>query len=420
MTAHARSAFLATLWLSIGVGCAGPSKEGPPVGPAPAAYLFAWAGDQDERDQNFLAVIDVDTASATYGQVVATALTDAVGGMPHHSELVMPPSGQPIFANAFMSGRSWLFDLANPLAPRAVGEADSVPGYHMPHSFLRVADGSVLATMQFGPDDDPGRPGALARFAPDGRLLGASSSADETFPEARIRTYALDASAAIDRVVTTSSPMDDERTADVVQLWRLSDLALLKTIPVPESESDSAWRYPFEVKFLADGRTAMMNTYYCGFYLLTGLDGDDPQIERVLALEHPKYVECGVPVVRGRFWIMPITAPAEVVVLDLADPRAPTIVTRLTGDSTFTPHWAAPDPGSDRIVLVSHSDDDPRILIAQFDSTTGALRWDDSFRDRETGRLGVPFNRANWPHGATGPALPHGVLFGASRPSMTP
>ncbi len=399
------------------LGCSRSPDAGAPRAPEPAGYLFAWAGDQDERegDSNFLAVIDVDPASATYRQVVATAPIGTVGGMPHHSETQMPPDGQALFANAFMAGRSWLFDLSNPLEPKAVGEVDSVPGYHTPHSFLRVADGTVLATMQFGDDDEAGRPGGLARFAPDGRLLGVSSSADPEFEGAPIRTYALDASAVIDRIVTTSSPMDDERTADVIQLWRLSDLTRLKTIPVPEVESDSAWRYPFEVKFLEDDRTAMMNTFYCGFYLLTELDGDDPRIERVMVLEQPKYTWCGVPVVIGHYWIMPVTQAREVVVLDIADPRKPIVVSRLTGDSTFMPHWAARDPGSDRVVFTSHADEDPRILIARFDSGTGVLTWDETFRDPASGRLGVSFKRADWPHGASGSAMPHGVLFGGTR-----
>ncbi len=400
--------------LSQYLGCSRSPDASAPRAPEPAAYLFAWAGDQDERegDSNFLAVIDVYPASATYRQIVATAPIGTVGGMPHHSEAEMPPDGHPLFANAFMAGRSWLFDLRNPLEPTAVGEVDSVPGYHMPHSFLRVADGTVLATMQFGAHDAAGQPGGLARFAPDGRLLGISSSADPAFEGAEIRTYALDASEVIDRVVTTSSPMEDVRTADVIQLWRLSDLTHLKTIAVPEAESDSAWRYPFEVKFLEDRRTAMMSTFYCGFYLLTDLDSDEPRIERVMTFEHPKYLQCGVPVVISHYWLMPVTGAREVVVLDIADPRAPTVVSRLTGDSTFTPHWAARDPGSDRVVFTSHADEDPRVLLARFDSRTGALTWDETFRDPATGRLGVSFKRADWPHGASGSAMPHGVLFG--------
>ena len=103
--------------LPLNVGCSRSPNADAPDAPEPAAYLLAWAGDQDERegDSNFLAVIDVDPASTTYRQIVATAPIGTVGGMPHHIEAEMPPDGHPLFVNAFMAGRSWLFDLNNPL-----------------------------------------------------------------------------------------------------------------------------------------------------------------------------------------------------------------------------------------------------------------------------------------------------------------
>lgn len=414
-----RTVFLLPVCLPLMVACGDAGDEGSAIGRPEAVsspYLFVWAGDQDEGegDTNFLAVVSADPASPTYGHVVATAPIGVVGGMPHHSEPSMPPGGHPLFANAFSGEETWLFDLSDPLRPTSVGRADPVPGYRTPHSFLRTPDGTVLATLQFSEKDVPGQPGALVRFSPEGRVLDVSGSADPAFPGERIRTYALDASPTIDRVITTSSPMDDEVTAAVVQVWRLSDLALLKTVPVPEAAGDTAHLYPFEVRFLKDGRTALMVTFYCGFYLLTELDTKEPRIERVLALEHPKYTWCGVPVVIGDYWIMPVTKAGEVVVLDVADHRVPRIVSRLRADSTFIPHWAARDPGSNRIVLVDHADESPQVLLARLDASTGALSWDESFRDPETGRLGVSFARDEWPHGTTGPAMPHGVVFGGS------
>ena len=384
--------------------------------PGPAQYLFAWAYDLDERtgDSNFVAVIDVDPASPDYGRVVATATSGAAGGMPHHTEQLMPPGGLPLVANAYHADRSVLLDLRDPLRPKITGQLAAVPGYHMPHSFFRLTDGNILATLQFGDGTTPGDPGGLALFTPDGRLLRSGSARDSSFPGAAIRTYSLDVSPATDRVLTTSSPMENVRTADVIQVWRLSDLTLLHTIAIPEVPTDSAWRYPFEIRFLPGGREAFLNTYYCGFYLVSGLDGDAPRVERVLALAHPRYLECGVPTLRGRFWIMPVSAAREVLVLDLTDPRRPRQVARLATDSAFVPHWSAPDPGSDRIVMQSEAPRDPRVLIARFDSATGALAWDVTFRDPDTGRLGASFDRPSWPHGATGPAAPHGVVFSRS------
>lgn len=401
-------------WSAVLLALACGRDDAPPSGAEPARYLYAWAYDIDARkeDTNFLAVIDADPSSPNYATVVASVPSGMVGGMPHHTEMTMPPNGWPLFANAFHAGRTFLLDLRDPLHPRVAGEAEAVPGLHMPHSYYRLADGRVLATFQFGGDSAPGRPGGLALFTPEGRLVRSASAADPAFPGAAIRTYSGDVSEAAGLVLTTSSPMDVERTADVMQLWRLSDLTLLETLAVPETPGDTLSHYPFEVRFLAGGKEALMHTFYCAMYHLTGLGGPEPRIERVLALDQPRSSWCGVPLLIGHWWILPVETAREIVVLDVTDPRRPRQVQALATDSTFAPHWTARDPGSDRVVVSSEAHGDPRILVARFDSTTGRLTWDESFRDPTSGRLGVSLAREGWPHGATGPAAPHGVVFG--------
>ena len=53
----------------------------------------------------------------------------------------------------------------------------------------------------------------------------------------------------------------------------------------------------------------------------------------------------------------------------------------------------------------------------RIDPGTGRLRLDTAFRDEATGAVGVDFNRTTWPHGATGPARPAGLLFVTELPS---
>jgi hypothetical protein len=397
--------------LTLLLACTPAAQQAPAA--QPGRYLFAWGyhvGAHDEHT-SFLTVIDADSASPTYATIVATLPTGIAGGMPHHTEMMMPPNGWPLFASAF-GGSTALFDLSNPLTPRITGVADSVPGFAMPHSHYRLADGRVLATLQFSTDSLPGKAGGLALFSADGKFLRSASSTDSTFPGAAIRTYSGDVSETADRVITTSSPMDDERTADVMQLWRLSDLKLLRTIAMPEVPTDSMWHYPFEVRFIRGGKEALMNTYYCAFYHLTGLDGPSPVITRVHTLEFPKNTGCGVPLLIGHWWIMPVQSSHQYLVFDITDPQHPRQVQAFATDTSFAPHWSARDLGSNRIVLPTEAPADARILIARFDSTTGRLSWDESFRDPVTGRLGVSLNRTTWPHGATTPAAPHGVIFG--------
>jgi hypothetical protein len=49
---------------------ASPPVTAPP--PAPARYLYIWAGDKGERSSEFLATVDVEPGSPTYGEVIAS------------------------------------------------------------------------------------------------------------------------------------------------------------------------------------------------------------------------------------------------------------------------------------------------------------------------------------------------------------
>ena len=388
-----------------------------PGAPAPSrSYIFAWAGTDDVKGggSDFLAVIDADTLSPTYALVVATVPIHAVGTMPHHMEMTMPPKGEWLFANGFMSGRTFLFDLANPLAPRLAATIDSVHGYVKPHSFTRLADGNVVATVQYGDSTRPGNPGGLVLFSPRGQLLKSASSEDPAFPAAPIRTYSLDVAPAADRIITTSSPMDDVPSADVVQVWRLSDLTQVRTLAVPSIPGDSTSHAPFEVRFLPGDSLAFLNTWNCGFFLVSGVQTATPRIEHVLSLAQPRNSSCGVPLLFAHYWIMPVGKARQYLVFDIADPRHPRQVSALATDSTYMPHWMAREPHSNRIVVTS-DENDHRVLVARFDSVAGVLSWDSTFHDPTTGRLGVDLARHSWPHGAFGPAMPHGAIFSAVR-----
>lgn len=378
------------------------------------AYLYAFAGADSTKAPatDFLAVIDADPRSPRYAHVIATAPIHMVGTMPHHMELVMPGDGRWLFANGFMSGRIFLFDLADPLAPRLATTVDSIPGFSKPHSFWRLADGRVVATLQYGNGKTPGNPGGIALLDPRGHVLRTSSAADPAFPGAPIRTYSLDVAPDKDLIITTSAPMDDVPSADVVQLWRLSDLKLLHTFAMPSVAGDSTSRTPFEVRFLPGDSLAVLDTWHCGLYLLSNLGSAEPRMEHVFSLPQPENSHCGVPLVMGHYWIVPVATARAFRVYDITDPRHPSEASVLRVDPPFKPHWTDREPGTDRVVLTSNPPGH-RILLARFDSAAGVLSLDSAFRDPGATRPGVSFDRQAWPHGAFGPATPHGTIFSA-------
>jgi hypothetical protein len=331
--------------------------------------------------------------------------------MPHHAEQRFV-AGRHFFASGYMSGQLFRFDAADRARPRFAGLVDPAPGLRTPHSLARLPNGHVVASVQFGPDSAAGRPGGIAEFDDAGHVVRTASAADPAVAGPPIRPYGLAAAPAVDRIVTTSAAMDDERVADVVQVWRLSDFRLLRTIVLP-ARPDSANREPFEARTLADGRSVLVNTYRCGFYRIADLETLAPRADFVLALQRPGagLQGCAVPVVVGRYWVMPIAYQHRVVALDVTRAGRPREVSSIEADSTVLPHWSAADPASDRVVITGQGDGAARVLLARLDPRTGRLRWDERFRDAGTTRPGLSFERVSWPDGPAGAAMPHAAVF---------
>ena len=412
----AHSGLVLLLCTSVTVACRDNRSASVAGDARPAKFLMVWAGPRSmsgaamkTTGPDFVAVLDADTTSATYGTVLTSAPVGSRGMMAHHTEYRFPAGGI-VFADDYTAGRAFLLDVRDPRTPREMRAVDSVPGFRKPHSFMRLENGHVLATLQYGNGTAAGDPGGIAEFDQDGRLVRSVSSADSSMPGAHIRTYGMEIFPVIDRLLTTSSPMDTEHVANVLQLWRLSDLHLLKTITLPAT-GDSTESMPFEIRALPDGRSAMLNSYYCGLYHVSALDTDSPHIDRVQVLRSPPEIGCSVPVIVGNYWVLPVAYGHRVISFDIRDPGKPMQVSELRTDSTFLPHWTSADPGSDRIVLVGQDDGEARVAIIRLDRSTGRLSWDERFHDADRSRHGVSFARDAWPHGTVTHAMPHGALF---------
>jgi hypothetical protein len=76
--------------------------------------LLVWAGDRAGKGNDFLIVINADPGSADYGHMITTLATDQQTVRVHHTEYTMPASGM-LFANDHDVGRTFIFDVRNPL-----------------------------------------------------------------------------------------------------------------------------------------------------------------------------------------------------------------------------------------------------------------------------------------------------------------
>jgi hypothetical protein len=402
--------------------CVSSPRQAPPQS-SPARFLYVWAGDLQGADPDFLAVFDVLPSSPTFGAVLSTTPVGLREGMPHHLEYSMPSDGALLFANDHSLEKILLFDTKNPLHPTLARTLAPVPPLRYPHDFVRLPNGHLLIgylrsdgpSPLEGDSTFPGGHGGLAEVTGTGDLVRWRSAADTSVHEP-IRPYAFALLPTLDRVVVTSAAMLEDTSANVIQIWRLSDLTLLHTLTVPEAPTPDGKPLsgtnglPFEPRVLADG-SVFFNSYRCGFYHLTGVAAATPSLRAVYAIPTSDHKgACGVPLLLGRYWIMAVGRAHSLVTLDVQDPEHPREVQRLFADSLFRPHWLAWDAGGHRLVVGAENGGETRMLLADFNPQTGQLAWDERLRTPE-GLRGLSFNRATWPHGPTGPAFGHAALF---------
>ncbi|NNF28509.1 MAG: hypothetical protein HKN73_14890 [Gemmatimonadetes bacterium] len=395
-------------------GCSGPVPEGL-EGPGTSPYLYVWAGAEAETDSDFLAVVDADPSSGTYGRVLASVPVGLRGGA-HHSEHAMP-RGDSLFVNSFTAGSSFVIDLSEPTSPSVVQSFGAMGEYTYPHTFERLPNGHVLATFQTKGEGNE-RAGGLVELDAAGDFVRAVDAADPADPE--LRAYSVTPIPKLDRAVSTTSDMRAEREGTSFQVWRLSDLELLRTVRLPRGPAGYEHKDPAEVRLLSDSVTALMTTFTCALYLLDGLDGESPSAELVNALPWSDYLtdQCGIPATWGNIWLQTYahSTGSWLISFDISDPSRPVELDRLSWDGEWHPHWISVEPGGRRIVLTSGEGDTLyRVLIVRLDPATGALAFDTSFRDPGADKPGISFNRSEWPHGSAGPARPHGAVFSGVR-----
>jgi hypothetical protein len=395
------------------LGCsAAPEVTRQPAGDS--RYLYLWTAAADSTAPDFLAVFDVRPDTGRYGELVTTLPVGSGNNAPHHTEHELAADRQ-LFANGFGSGKSYIFDLSDESRPRLAGEIGDQAGFSHPHSFLRLPNGNVLATFQMRHDSSGGvHTGGLVEMTPAGEVIRSSPAAGPGVPEG-LRPYSGAIVPALDRIVTSTTDMDAKNPypANQVQIWRLSNLELLHTITLPPGPLGDEGELTAEPRLLSDGRTVMVSTFNCGLYLLEGVDGDQPSGRLVSTFPRKTDTYCAIPIVAGSYWITTVPAVQGVVSLDISDPAHPREASRLTLGPGDVPHWIALEPSSKRLVITGYGELSNRVLLATFDSSTGALAIDPRFRQPGAPTPGFAL-AGPWPHGGTSAGKPHGAVF--SRP----
>ncbi len=376
-------------------------------------YMFVWTGDQAGEGMDFLAVIDADPASATYGKLMTTLVTDQQTMQVHHTEYTMPASGM-LFANDHLAGRTFIFDVRDALHPKIVTSFTDMDGYAHPHSYLRLPNGNVLAAFQHMHHGDPaaeaemenqmGQSGGLVEINDSGKVVRSASSADPAFPDALLTPYSLVVLPEIDRVVSTDSSMHQEHIFSGVtyQVWRLSDLKLLKTEFLDPGTNHYAHVSPEEPRLGADG-AVYVQTLGCGVERITDVATDAPKAKLVWTFPGSF---CGVPTIVGHYFVQSVPAIHGLIVLDISNGAKPVEVARLKLSDGYFPHWTGWDAKAHRFVVTGNN----RLYLLTLNESTGTISLDTAFHDAN-GKPGFDFVNQTWPQGWKGTGRPHGVVF---------
>ena len=162
-------------------------------------------------------------------------------------------------------------------------------------------------------------------------------SADRPGVDRRIRPYSPAIVPALDRVVTTTTDMDnDDRHPGA------PDLAALRPGAAPHHRAArrTARRrrvLTAEPRLLADGRRVLVSTFNCGLYLMEWLAASAERAWWRRSREEK--TSCAVPVVAGQYYLVTVPAWSAVVSLDVSDPAKPREVSRVALGADDVPHW---------------------------------------------------------------------------------
>lgn len=434
----------------VAAGCAG-SGGGPGNEPAGEKYLAVWAGDADRKHSDFLAIIDADWGSRSYGKVIRTIPVKSRGNEPHgvNGELRYD---RRLFATGLLTNRVFVFDLRDPEKGTLSQVYEPKAGQTLgaPRNVATLPGGRVAVTCadRIGYTGDPrevlGAPGGLLILGNDGKFVkevpasGQGSRAYVTAPGGiAIRSQA-------GMLVTTNEAHGFAGTTRgelmpgiTVQTWAVPALTPGRSAVLQAGPRGEENLGPHTPRLFRSRPFALVNTHEGGaLYVSDSLATEDPLFKLVFDFGAGSKPGEAAITPDDRWYVTALTGKNQVVSLDVRDPWKPRRVSSVRfdrdpgageeegGAREGGPHALAMALDGVRIAVADYGvdvptyalDGDRRVYMLRLDRTTGNLRFDTAFRDETTDEVGVDFDRTSWPHGDTGPARPRGMLFIAPGP----
>jgi hypothetical protein len=432
------------IWLAVvaaGMGCGPTSDVASPNAAAPptdvsldrgddhghrghggeATTLYVWASDQAHVAPDFLAVIDFDRKSRTYGQVLRTVPLPPpgnTGNEPHHCHT---SADQTILACggllSVLKGQNdiFFFDISDARQPKFLFSTRA-PNSSITDDFLALPGGGFLVTNMGSATGGAG--GRLVEFD---RHLNLVAEYPSTSPaDGGFNPHGIDADFSRNRLVTAdfinpvttlnAFPGNIELRSSL-RFWDLRDRAITRTVVLPDNAGT------MDVKLIPGdrhGRAITVNMFTGLMYSVDPTDGSYEQAFNTADITPhvATLVPGGMPGLlamsrSGRRLIFATLMAGQVGMLDITNPKRFTQVSVVSFGKDTGPHSVHLTHDGKRLVVTDyflnqddfgkvHLDGDHKVHV--LDVRDDGLTVDPAFQV-------VDFNTAF----ATGPARPHGI-----------
>src|SRR5256712_2560094 len=285
------------------------------------SLLYVWTSDADQKDPDFLSVLDADPASSSYGKVITTVPTGSPGTEAHH--FGYPAKADRIVGGGLSPNRLFIYDVAtdpkHPKLVKTVPDLAASTGFSGPHTFYAVPGGVMIAMLGA---KDGGAPGALVQLDNDGNFVKALPAPDYMYDvgiKPELNLIVTSSWAHPHAVKAGNTPMD--QVGDVVVAWDYKTGKVLQ-----EEHLDKA---PLEVRWL-HGATARGGFINCAFgnsvwHWQVGKDGKPPftPVLKLAANAIPADMRISYD---NRFLFVSLFGGGAVQQYDVADPMQPKLV----------------------------------------------------------------------------------------------
>jgi selenium-binding protein 1 len=147
----------------------------------PETVMYLWALPATPgQGEDFLAVIDVNLASATYGKILKKIPVGSKGNEAHH--IGYTDDRTKLWAASLNTSRMFIFDVgADPTNPKLIRTIDNVAkttGLSGPHTPYAIP-GRMLVSMASGPDGTG--PGGISEFTNDGDFVASHAATNHPY-----------------------------------------------------------------------------------------------------------------------------------------------------------------------------------------------------------------------------------------------